>query len=458
MTRYKFDISNLNGEELLDFDDDLMDILAFHNDGDFDYEGVEDYHQRQYDRYVRLHPNYQKGSGYDDDAWMYAQRSVVNKHLREITDEMISDYMMSRGSVNNEEVWDKATTTEQDREELPYQYGDRYDFGSWNNVNNSTQRGNKMKSIFSKAYIKNAEEVSLTEDEMNQMGRGYGSYGNDEKPFAGMFKRARESAEQKARDAKIAELREKYKDVLSLFDDNSRKAEDILESLHEALVPTSGEADTVMGEIIRAWERIAYRTFNDGDVWFCGYGIETLSESVEYLYDTVPTFKESIDKMVHNIRNFYTIDYDNKSIEASSEYEDWVANIAPTIIVEYLRDNMELIETENNDDSRSYGCDSESWVKDFLDEDESWDCSAYFDGTINEDEVRSSLESDVDWYGYPMEVDFSSNYVYVTFNGLTINELLDVMEKFDSRWVQSVVDEYTTYEDEDDDYEGEDEE
>lgn len=306
-----------------------------------------------------------------------------------------------------------------------------------------------MKSIFSKAYIKNAEEMSLTRDEMNQMDRDYGSYGNNERPFDGMFKRAAESAKQKAHDVKIAELKEKYKDVLALLDDDSRKAEDIIDSLHESLVPSSGKADTVMGEIVRAWERIAYRTFNDGDVWFCGYGIETLSESVKYLYDTVPTFKDSIDEMVYNLRNYYTVDYDNKSIEPRGRYDDWIANVAPRIIVEYLRNNNELITTENTEDSRSYGEDCEDWVKGLLDEDESWDCSAYFDGTIDEDEVRSSLESDVDWYGYPMDIDFSGNYVYVTFEGLTVIELLDVMEKFDSDWVQNTVDQYVTQEDND---------
>lgn len=61
------------------------------------------------------------------------------------------------------------------------------------------------------------------------------------------------------------------------------KAEKRIEDLFEELVPTSGKADTVAGEIIRAIARISYRNYNDGDHIGVGYGNETCNPPARYL-------------------------------------------------------------------------------------------------------------------------------------------------------------------------------
>ena len=53
--------------------------------------------------------------------------------------------------------------------------------------------------------------------------------------------------------------------------------------LFKQLVPRSGPADTVEGEMVRAINRIIYRCYNDGDVIGKGYGKETVTPSAEWL-------------------------------------------------------------------------------------------------------------------------------------------------------------------------------
>ena len=56
-----------------------------------------------------------------------------------------------------------------------------------------------------------------------------------------------------------------------------------INALFEELVPASGKADTVAGEIIRAVSRITYRNYNDGDHVGVGYGNETCNPAARYL-------------------------------------------------------------------------------------------------------------------------------------------------------------------------------
>ena len=51
--------------------------------------------------------------------------------------------------------------------------------------------------------------------------------------------------------------------------------EKALNTLFDALVPSSGKSDTIAGELIRAIVKIIYRDFNDGDMFYTGYGIES---------------------------------------------------------------------------------------------------------------------------------------------------------------------------------------
>lgn len=59
--------------------------------------------------------------------------------------------------------------------------------------------------------------------------------------------------------------------------------ENKIHELFEELVPASGKADTVAGEIIRAISRLCYCNYNDGDHLGVGYGNETCNPAGRYL-------------------------------------------------------------------------------------------------------------------------------------------------------------------------------
>lgn len=59
-----------------------------------------------------------------------------------------------------------------------------------------------------------------------------------------------------------------------------------LEKVRRELVPAGGKADTLEGETLRAFDRVVYRWFNDGDRYSENedeYGYITVNPSVEWL-------------------------------------------------------------------------------------------------------------------------------------------------------------------------------
>jgi hypothetical protein len=62
-----------------------------------------------------------------------------------------------------------------------------------------------------------------------------------------------------------------------------------LSALTEKLIPKSGKATTLEGEMIRAINRIIYRFYNDGDYWFKGCGCETAGSPVAFLLNHCPS-------------------------------------------------------------------------------------------------------------------------------------------------------------------------
>lgn len=64
--------------------------------------------------------------------------------------------------------------------------------------------------------------------------------------------------------------------------EKQREIEEKLTALHDKLVPSMGKAETIQGEMVRAINRIIYRHYNDGDVFYTGYGEETCFSSVEF--------------------------------------------------------------------------------------------------------------------------------------------------------------------------------
>lgn len=164
-----------------------------------------------------------------------------------------------------------------------------------------------------------------------------------------------EAAKAKAeRDAKIAELRVKYADLLDKVTaalDDGKKPSDVLEILFDALVPAENEADTVAGELTRAMMRLLYRAYNDGDVFFQGYGLETCASSAAYLYDM------GIDTIIDNILDNtedYDAGYDDNSHNRNYERYLQILETLTRDVINHILENPDLISEPNDTDSRGY--------------------------------------------------------------------------------------------------------
>ena len=118
-----------------------------------------------------------------------------------------------------------------------------------------------------------------------------------------------------------------------------------INSLFDELVPAEGKADTVAGEIIRAFCKIGYRFFNDGDHIGVGYGKETCNPAARYLKEKAG---EEATLVLSEIWG----------MEDENEYEEVLATLAETLI-HYLEHHPELKQTENTEDMLDYYIEAE---------------------------------------------------------------------------------------------------
>lgn len=138
--------------------------------------------------------------------------------------------------------------------------------------------------------------------------------------------------------------------------------EERINTLFEELVPASGKAATVAGEIIRAISRIGYRNYNDGDHLGVGYGRETCNPAGRYLA------AKCDDRIARLVRAIWGEENDDYYDTGLAELED--------AIIEYLEKHPELKEAENTEDMFDYW-DKDEDVDTYDDEDDEWDEEEY---------------------------------------------------------------------------------
>lgn len=120
--------------------------------------------------------------------------------------------------------------------------------------------------------------------------------------------------------------------------------EKMINELFDELVPASGRADTVAGEIVRAVTRLGYRWWNDGDMIGADYGKETCNPSARYLLYTCDAgVGDAILNMWSNGHYFCTED----------EYERLMQRLNMEVL-RYLEMYPELKQTANNEDMFDY--------------------------------------------------------------------------------------------------------
>ncbi len=130
--------------------------------------------------------------------------------------------------------------------------------------------------------------------------------------------------------------------------------ENAISALFDELVPARGKADTVAGEIIRAVNRIAYRSYNDGDHVGVGYGKKTCNPAARYLMANAGEVVEV------TTRNLWGVRDDDRYDELLEALED--------AVLHHLETHPELKKTPNTEDMLDYRDNT----YDVDDEDEDW--------------------------------------------------------------------------------------
>ena len=109
-----------------------------------------------------------------------------------------------------------------------------------------------------------------------------------------------------------------------------------LAAMEKRLMPPSGKAETVAGEIIRAADRIHYRWWNDGDKINVGYGKETCNGTARYL---------------EKIRGSeFPVEVWNGSL-GEDAYTEFTENLVAEMYA-FIKAHPELETTPNSEDSR----------------------------------------------------------------------------------------------------------
>lgn len=212
-----------------------------------------------------------------------------------------------------------------------------------------------------------------------------------------------------------------------------------LQMLFEEFVPSFGSAETVGGELIRALMRIIYRDYNNGDVYYFGYGVETAGPAAAYIAATLPEVSDTIYEMPDKLPLIIDVYAKLKG------YTKAIKELAEDVVNIITEEKPELFATPNYDDMFNY-----TWKDELLFD---------YDPDISGDYIDQMTDADfISWNDIRDTVDeiVSDNFRSgdpnwwasdaVTIQDLTYEDYLNCKDNFE-RWFYDWVDEkYTEYE------------
>lgn len=211
--------------------------------------------------------------------------------------------------------------------------------------------------------------------------------------------RARHKGAQERSAAKRAD---KKNSIISEIKDS----EDPIETAFELLVPSSGKADTTAGELVRAMMRILYRDYNDGDMFYDGYGIETCGDAVAFLCNKLPELENDFENIaMRQLRD----DAYTKALKQISEK-----------IIEYIIDNPDSVIEKNTEDMFDY--DGEEFIKE-----REWEARYDFECDIPDNllahiEAGNISDRDLEWEVESWDT-VRNGEVSVNGNYISVNDL-----------------------------------
>ena len=128
-----------------------------------------------------------------------------------------------------------------------------------------------------------------------------------------------------------------------------------LSTWFKKLVPASGKAETIEGEMVRAINRIIYRYYNDGDLFFLGYGKETTLPSVMWLIRKSPIASQlkSIFNKAKQVKRYKT-KYGYEIVDAHTDKDEYNNAIyeAAELVLKYVESKNGKFEPNTDHDSR----------------------------------------------------------------------------------------------------------
>ena len=109
----------------------------------------------------------------------------------------------------------------------------------------------------------------------------------------------------------------------------------LLEKLFDELVPRSGKAESLAGELVRATMRLSYRFYNDGDRIDVGYGKETCNAAARFL------LKHADDAVIGIVQKLWK----------ASTYDSYQHHLDCLVgaVAKYVNDHPELRKQETED-------------------------------------------------------------------------------------------------------------
>lgn len=233
----------------------------------------------------------------------------------------------------------------------------------------------------------------------------------------------------KSRRNSKKQLAEEIKSMLS----PDMSSTDQLEVYFKYLVPSSGPAKSLAGELVRAMMRILYRDYNDGDLWYSGYGKETCGPSVLFLCDNIPSLERDFQEIA------------DQGME-DDQYTNALENITSKLIV-YLNEHPESFMKKTSDSRNHEGELSDVFYlpRYEFDVDASYDDSYY---EVDDDDIDDFIENIID-----SELSSGSVNRWAR-DGWTIEELekedYDYLENNWSRWFRDFLEDYVKEEEYDD--------
>lgn len=250
--------------------------------------------------------------------------------------------------------------------------------------------------------------------------------------------RQRHQAARNRRDAKQA-AEAKAEEIINKI----RESDKPLQTAFELLVPDEGKADTEAGEIVRAANRLLYRAYNDGDVFYDGYGIETCADAVAYLCDRIPEVVEKFNAIA------------DRQLEGE-EYTTMLENIIDDYVISYIERNVDLVTTPNKSDYTQY--DGKQFV-----EDNDWQPRFDFESSLPDNVLdllrkgvitRKDIQSEIQYWTFEEKPEVNIDRYNVYISGLTKNDY----EELDNNFYAMLEEWASEFEEEDGGYEEEYEE